>query len=67
MDIGPGETPAACAALGDEAAMAPVTADQHRHDPHAPIRDLSRPKWTNWMIIGGVMLFWAGFFLWLFK
>jgi hypothetical protein len=33
--------------------------------PQAP--DLSRPKWTNWIMVLGLLLFWAGFILWVLK
>ena len=54
------------AAAFDEGGMTHASTD-HPNKPEVRTPDLSRPKWTNWMIVGGVMLFWAGFFLWLFK
>lgn len=55
------------AALPEDAAMTHAAENHHRPDLHIPDRDLTRPRWANWVIIGGVALFWAGFILWLLK
>lgn len=54
-------------ALPEDAAVIHAAESQHRPDLHIPDRDLSRPRWANWVIVGGVALFWAGFILWLLK
>jgi hypothetical protein len=47
--------------------MTGVNADPHSPEHRAEVPDLRRPRWTNLLIAGGIIMFWAGFLLWLFK
>lgn len=47
--------------------MNAVNADPRQNEHIAGVPNLRRPRWTNLIVAGGIIMFWAGFLLWLFK